>query len=402
MVPCCDSIEREAAVNAKLSARARAMTSSAIREILKVTERPGIISFAGGLPSPATFPIEAIHAATEKLFADNPQAALQYGPTEGYLPLREWIAAQHQVSPTRVMLTTGSQQALDLLGKVFIDEGSPVLVETPTYLGALQAFALFQPRFLSVPSDESGAQADALTPEFAGDARFIYVLPNFQNPTGRTMPLARRQELVARASALGLPIVEDNPYGDLSYTGETHPTLLSMNPDGVIYLGSFSKILAPGLRLGYIIAPEPILAKLVQAKQAADLHTPSFTQRVAFETVRTGLLDTHIPFIRKLYGDQCAAMMSALETAMPAGVTWTRPTGGMFTWVRLPSHLDATPLLQQTVARNVAFVPGAPFYANAPEANTLRLSFVTVPAPRIQEGIAILGEVMREAGLKAA
>lgn len=383
-------------MNVQFSQRALALKSSAIRELLKITERPEVISFAGGLPSPSTFPIEALHAATDRLFSNNPQQALQYGPTEGYMPLREWVAAQHRVSPLRVMLTTGSQQALDLIGKVLIDPDSPVLVETPTYLGALQAFSMYGPRLVSIPSDDGGALAEALTPELTRGARFAYILPNFQNPTGRTMDMARRQALVAQAQKLGLPIVEDNPYGDLSYSGDTQPTLLSMAPDSVIYLGSFSKILAPGLRLGYVIAPENVIFKLGQAKQAADLHTPGFTQRMVFEVVTTGLLDTHIPKIRALYGAQCAAMMAALDKSMPAGVSWNRPTGGMFTWVTLPSCLDATPLLQHAVAKNVAYVPGAPFYANLPETNTLRLSFVTVPEARIHEGIAILGGVIGE------
>ncbi|QEI04807.1 PLP-dependent aminotransferase family protein [Pigmentiphaga aceris] len=383
-------------MNVQFSQRALALKSSAIRELLKITERPEVISFAGGLPSPATFPIEALREATDRLFANKPHAALQYGPTEGYMPLREWVAAQHGVSPTRVMLTTGSQQALDLIGKVLIDPDSPVLVETPTYLGALQAFSLYGPRFVSVPSDEGGVVPEALTPELTKGARFAYILPNFQNPTGRTMDLARRKALIAQAEKLGLPIVEDNPYGDLSYTGDTHPTLLSMAPDSVIYLGSFSKILAPGLRLGYVIAPEAVLFKLGQAKQAADLHTPGFTQRVVFEAVSTGLLDTHIPTIRSLYAAQCAAMMTALDKSMPAGVSWNRPTGGMFTWVTLPTYLDATALFQHSVAQNVAYVPGAPFYANQPETHTLRLSFVTVPEARIHEGIAILGSVIGE------
>lgn len=387
----------DAPLRPTFSRRAAALTSSAIREILKITERPEIISFAGGLPSPATFPVEALQAACARIFADNPHAALQYGPSEGYGPLREWIGKRHGVAPGRVLLTTGSQQALDLIGKVMIDAGSPVLVETPTYLGALQAFSLFEPNFVSVPSDESGLQPEALTPELTAGARFLYALPNFQNPTGRRLPLARRQALVERARAQNLLLVEDDPYGELSYGGDQLPSLLSMNPDGVIYLGSFSKILAPGLRLGYIIAPEDILFKLVQAKQAADLHTPSFTQRLAWEAVHTGLLDQHIPAIRALYGAQCQTMLDALAAHMPEGVTWTRPEGGMFIWVTLPEGMDSLTILEAAIARNVAYVPGAPFYANNPRTNTFRLAFVTVPPEQIQRGVAILGEVVQAA-----
>ena len=380
-----------------ISRRAQQLTSSAIREILKVTERPEVISFAGGLPSPASFPVAAMEAATARVFADNPQAALQYAATEGYLPLREFVARRHDVSVERVLITTGSQQALDLIAKVMIDPGSKVMVETPSYLGALQAFSLFEPEFVSIPSDDKGLLPEALTPELTAGARFLYALPNFQNPTGRRLPLERRQALVARAQELGVLLVEDDPYGALSYTGDQLPSLLSMNPDGVIYMGSFSKILAPGMRLGYVIAPPELHFKLCQAKQASDLHTPTFTQRVAYETVRDGLLDTHIPTIRELYGKQCQTMLDALARHMPEGVSWNTPEGGMFIWMELPEGLDSMVILEEAVRRNVAYVPGAPFYANNPKRNALRLAFVTVPAERIEQGVAILGELFREA-----
>ncbi|UDM51446.1 PLP-dependent aminotransferase family protein [Cupriavidus sp. MP-37] len=380
-----------------ISRRAQQLTSSAIREILKVTERPEVISFAGGLPSPASFPVAAMEAATARVFADNPQAALQYAATEGYLPLREFVARRHDVAVGRVLITTGSQQALDLIAKVMIDPGSKVMVETPSYLGALQAFSLFEPEFVSIPSDDKGLLPEALTPELSAGARFLYALPNFQNPTGRRLPLERRQALVARAQQLGVLLVEDDPYGALSYTGDQLPSLLSMNPDGVIYMGSFSKILAPGMRLGYVIAPPELHFKLCQAKQASDLHTPTFTQRVAYETVRDGLLDTHIPTIRELYGKQCQTMLDALKRHMPEGVSWNAPEGGMFIWMELPEGLDSMVILEEAVKRNVAYVPGAPFYANNPKRNALRLAFVTVPAERIEQGVAILGELFREA-----
>ncbi|SOY45257.1 aminotransferase-like domain-containing protein [Cupriavidus taiwanensis] len=380
-----------------ISRRAQQLTSSAIREILKVTERPEVISFAGGLPSPASFPVAAMEAATARVFADNPQAALQYAATEGYLPLREFVARRHDVSVERVLITTGSQQALDLIAKVMIDPGSKVMVETPSYLGALQAFSLFEPEFVSIASDDKGLLPEALTPALTAGARFLYALPNFQNPTGRRLPLERRQALVARAQELGVLLVEDDPYGALSYTGDQLPSLLSMNPDGVIYMGSFSKILAPGMRLGYVIAPPELHFKLCQAKQASDLHTPTFTQRVAYETVRDGLLDTHIPTIRELYSKQCQTMLDALKRHMPEGVSWNAPEGGMFIWMELPEGLDSMVILEEAVKRNVAYVPGAPFYANNPKRNALRLAFVTVPAERIEQGVAILGELFREA-----
>ncbi|KAF1688026.1 2-aminoadipate aminotransferase [Pseudoxanthomonas broegbernensis] len=382
-----------------LSGRARALTSSAIREILKITERPEVVSFAGGLPSPATFPVERMREATEKVLREAPHAALQYGPTEGFAPLREWVAARLSrpgaaIPASRVLITTGSQQGLDLLGKVLIDEGSKVLVETPSYLGALQAFSLFSPRFGALPADAQGIVTDALDAARLSGARFLYCLPNFQNPTGRRMPLARREALVALAAEAGVPLVEDDPYGELSYGGEALPSLLSMNPDGVIYMGSFSKVLAPGLRLGYVVAPEQVHAKMVQAKQAADLHTPSFSQRIVHEALRDGFLDAHIPSIRSLYAQQCERMLAALEREFPPQARWNRPEGGMFIWVELPEGLDSGVLLAKAVERNVAFVPGAPFYAIEPRANTLRLSFVTVPGEKIDAGIKVLGELL--------
>lgn len=385
-----------------ISRRAQQLTSSAIREILKVTERPEVISFAGGLPSPASFPVAAMEAAVARVFADNPQGALQYAATEGYLPLREFVAKRYNVGVERVLITTGSQQALDLIAKVMIDPGSPVLVETPSYLGALQAFSLFEPEFVSIPSDERGLIPEALTAELTAGARFLYALPNFQNPTGRRLPLERRQALVKRAQELGVLLVEDDPYGELSYSGNTLPTLLSMNPDGVIYMGSFSKILAPGMRLGFVIAPPELHFKLCQAKQASDLHTPTFTQRVAYETIKDGLLERHIPTIRELYGKQCAYMLDALKRHMPEGVTWNAPEGGMFIWVELPEGLDSMKILEEAVRRNVAYVPGAPFYASNPRKNALRLAFVTVPPERIEQGVSILGELFREAIAQAA
>jgi 2-aminoadipate transaminase len=379
-----------------LSERARKLTSSAIREILKVTERPEVISFAGGLPSPATFPAERMREAADRVLRDAPAAALQYSATEGYLPLREWIAARHGVRVSQVLVTTGSQQALDLLGKVLIDAGSRVLVETPTYLGALQSFSLYEPTYVQVPADLQGLLPDALDATLTEGARMLYTQPNFQNPTGRRLPVERRHALASFAQTSPFPVIEDDPYGALQYSGEPLPSLLSLAPDHIVYLGSFSKILAPGLRIGYIIAPETLHFKLVQAKQATDLHTPTLTQRIAYEVLRDNFLDTHIPEVRQLYASQCEAMLGALERHMPDGVSWNRPEGGMFIWVTLPEHIDAMALLDAAIAQNVAFVPGAPFYAGDAVRNTLRLSFVTVPPARIEEGVTRLGALLRE------
>ncbi|WP_287879739.1 MULTISPECIES: PLP-dependent aminotransferase family protein [Acidovorax] len=387
--------------NWTLAARAAKMNPSAIREILKLTDKPGIISLAGGLPSPKTFPLQEFTAACNTVMARDGAAALQYATSEGYAPLRQAVADMlpWAVDPDQVLITTGSQQALDLIGKVFLDKNSRMLVETPTYLGALQAFAPQEPIAVSVASDDDGI----LVEDFAAKAgtgtdkaRLAYVLPNFQNPTGRTMTEARRAALVAKAAELGIPLIEDNPYGDLWF-GEAPPApLTARNPDGCIYMGSFSKVLAPGLRLGFLVAPKAIYPKLLQAKQAADLHTPGFNQRVVAEVIKNGFLDRHVPTIRALYQQQRDTMLAALEHEMAGlGVQWTRPAGGMFLWVRLPEGVDAQALLPTAVERNVAFVPGAPFYAEHPDTRTLRLSYVTASSDEIRTAIAALAAAIR-------
>lgn len=384
-----------------LAARAEKMNPSVIREILKVTEKPGIISFAGGLPSPKTFPVAEFRAACEKVLTEDGPAALQYAASEGYGPLREMVAAglPWKVDPAQVLITTGSQQGLDLVAKILLDSGSRMLVETPTYLGALQAFTPMEPRAVSVASDDEGVLADDLAAKAgqgAERARFAYLLPNFQNPTGRTMSEARRAAVVAAAANAGVPLLEDNPYGDLWFD-QPPPALTARNPEGCLYLGSFSKVLAPGLRLGFLVAPPAIYPKLLQAKQAADLHSPSFNQRMVAQVMQDGFLARHVPTIRALYKSQRDHMLAALEREMPEGVQWSRPVGGMFLWVRLPAGLDAVALLPRAVERNVAFVPGAAFYADTPESNTMRLSFVTASTSQIDIGIAALAQTIREA-----
>lgn len=381
-----------------LARRAERMNPSVIREILKVTERPGIISFGGGLPSPRTFPVEAFAEACAKVLKEDGRAALQYAASEGYGPLREAVAAQlpWQVDPAQVLITTGSQQGLDLVAKVLIDAGSRLLVETPTYLGALQAFTPMEPQVVGVASDDEGVDVDDLAAKAEG-ARFLYVLPNFQNPTGRTMSEPRRAALSQRAASLGLPLVEDNPYGDLWFHAPPAAPLTARHPEGCIYLGSFSKVLAPGLRLGFLVAPPAIAPKLLQAKQAADLHSPSFNQRVVAEVLKDGFLDRHVPTIRALYKAQRDAMLAALSREMAGlGVQWNEPGGGMFLWARLPAGMGATRLLPKAVERGVAFVPGAAFYADGADARTLRLSFVTASVEQINTGIAALAAAIRE------
>jgi 2-aminoadipate transaminase len=412
-----------------LAARAERMNPSVIREILKVTEKPGIISFAGGLPSPKTFPVQAFADACAKVLRDDGRAALQYAASEGYGPLREWVAADLQrqsaavgttwkIDPAQVLITTGSQQALDLVAKILIDKGSRVMVETPTYLGALQAFTPMEPEFVSIASDAEGIDVDdlrakvqAVHPEpveglaptstssvrTGSSARFLYILPNFQNPTGNTMSEARRVQLSATAAQLGLPILEDNPYGDLWFDQPPPAPLTARDSEGCIYMGSFSKTLAPGLRLGFLVAPKQLYPKLLQAKQAADLHTPSFNQRMVAEVLKDGFLDRHVPTIRALYKTQRDAMLVALEKNLAGtGVQWNTPDGGMFLWMKLPQGMNAVDLLPKAVERNVAFVPGAAFYSDAPQHNTLRLSFVTASVEQINEGVALLAQTICE------
>lgn len=396
----------EAASPWQLARRAQRMNPSVIREILKVTERPGVISLAGGLPSPDTFPVEAMREASARVLRDTPTQALQYAASEGFGPLREWVAGHlatqgHAVSASQVLITTGSQQGLDLVGKVLIDPGSRVAVESPTYLGALQAFAPNEPEFDVVSCDGDGPRPEALVDVAgAGRPRFLYVLPNFQNPSGRCIGAARRDALVDAARGLGLPLVEDDPYGELWYDEPPPRALATRWPQGTVYLGSFSKVLAPGLRLGYVVAPEPLFPNLLQAKQAADLHTPGFNQRCVHALVERGFLDDHVPTIRARYRVQRDAMAAALRAHLPAGCRWTLPRGGMFFWVEMPAGTDTMALLPQAVANGVAFVPGAAFEAGAAQAetNTLRLSFVTASPQDIERGVIALVQAWAQGG----
>lgn len=382
--------------------RAARMNPSIIREILKVTEKPGILSMAGGLPSADTFPVDALKAACDRVLSQNPREALQYAASEGFAPLRDWVAQRvaslgMKVKPEQVLITSGSQQGLDLVGKVLCDAGAPVAVETPTYLGALQAFTPYEPLFTSLASDAQGPLPETLTalPHDAPGTRFAYLLPNYQNPTGRVMSAARREAVVEAARRVGVPVVEDNPYGDLWFDQPPPAALSSLWPEGSLYLGSFSKVLTPGFRLGYLIAPPELYPKLLQAKQAADLHTPGFNQRVVHEVIRDGFLEAHIPSIRARYKANRDAMATALRSHLPAGCEWQAPEGGMFFWIRLPVGLDAMALLPKAVDAGIAYVPGAAFYAQQPDARTLRLSFVTLTPELIGEGVDKLGRLLR-------
>lgn len=386
------------------------MRSSAIRELLKLTERSEVISFAGGLPAPEAFPVAPFREAAYRVLAEHGPQALQYGPTEGYLRLREMIARHTRryhivVEPDNILITTGSQQALDLIGKVFLDPGDVILAERPTYLGALQAWSAAAPAYVSLKVDDDGMDTRMLENALRAGPKFIYVLPNFQNPTGATLSLERRKLLAERADHYGIPIVEDDPYGQLRYDGHHLPSLVALDSGArgdkiysgnVIYVSSFSKILAPGLRLGWIVAPKEVIGKLTTAKQGADLHTSSFIQMISHEVARAGFLDKHVRFIRALYRTRRDAMLAAMERHFPEGIHWTRPAGGLFVWVTLPPHVDAAELLPAALEQGVAFVPGASFYADLPMKNTLRLNFSNPECKRIEQGIRRLGLALKK------
>jgi 2-aminoadipate transaminase len=396
----------------RFALRTQRMTSSMIRELLKLTASPDIISFAGGLPAPEVFPVEEVRLAVGRVLDEHGPESLQYSPTEGYLPLRQLLVRHMsrygiEVTPANVLITTGSQQALDLVGKLFINSGDRILVEEPTYLGALQAFTSYQAQYLAVPIDDQGVRLDELEQALRAGPKFLYILPNFQNPAGVTLSLERRLRLVELARHYGAPIVEDDPYGQLRYEGEHLPPLVECDArlhggngagkafrGDVIYLGTLSKTLAPGLRLGWVVAPEEVMTRLVQMKQGADLHTPTFTQMVAYEVARGGFLDRHVRRIREVYGERRQAMLDALERHFPPGATWTRPEGGLFLWVTLPVGMDASEVLSDAIAQRVAFVPGRAFYPCGGGERTLRLNFSYCRPETIEEGIRRLGEVV--------
>jgi 2-aminoadipate transaminase len=391
----------------QLSQRGRAYSDSAIRALAKrLAQRPELVSFAGGMPAPETFPREAFQRACDEVLRRDGNAALQYGPTDGYAPLREWIAARLSTPNTRidashVLITNGSQQGLDLLGKVLLDAGDTVAVETPTYLGALQALSQYSPRYLELPCDDGGLETETLADTLAAAGRtckFLYTIPTFQNPTGRTLSLPRRAALVEGCRRAGLPIVEDDPYGDLDHHGQQHATLLSMDASRVAYLGSFSKVLSPGIRLGYIVAPPALTRRLEQAKQASDLHSSTLLQRVVFEIVRDGFLNGHLQASRALYRRHAEALDASLRAHLNGHAQWQAPAGGMFLWLRLCRGLDAEAMLESALEAGVAYVPGAPFFAATPDNTTLRLCFSTVGPAVIERGIATLAQVVRANG----
>jgi len=379
------------------------MKSSVIRETLKITQKPGIISFGGGLPAPELFPKEELAEAAQKVIREQGEKALQYSTTEGYPPLREFIAQRMEkfgikVSPDEIMITAGSQQGLDMCGRVFLDWGDSVVTARPTYLGAIQAFNAYFPKYVTLPSDDDGMTVDGLKEILeTHNPRMIYLVPTFQNPDGRTIPIHRRERIIELARTYGVPIIEDDPYSELTYEGTIPTPMKALAPDDVIMLGTFSKLLAPGLRIGWLIAPPGVIDKFVRMKQGADLHTNTLAQFIIYEFVKDGKLDEHLTKIRELYAKRLKVMIEAMEHYFPPEVKFTRPKGGMFLWVELPEKVNTTELLPKAVEKNVAYIPGSAFYPDGGGHNTMRLNYSKPTEAEIEEGIKRLAEVFKEA-----
>ncbi|MEF2146314.1 MAG: PLP-dependent aminotransferase family protein [Desulfovibrionaceae bacterium] len=387
----------------KFASRMGSVHRSFIRDILKVTADPSIISLAGGLPNPECFPVQAIADAAARALANKPVSALQYSTSEGDPELRQWIADRYRqrkgldVDPEQILITTGSQQCLDLLGKVFLDKGDRVIVERPAYLGAIQAFSVFQPEFKAIPLNEDGPDLDALEKLLdQGPAKLFYAVPNFQNPSGLSYSLEKRQAVAELCLRRGLLFVEDDPYGELRFRGENLPPVFAFAKGESLLLGSFSKIATPGFRLGWIVASGDVRDALIRVKQASDLHTPSLTQRIMVELLREFDIDAHIAMIRQRYGHQRDVMVESIRRHFPEGVSISEPEGGMFLWVTLPEGCSSMKLIDKAVECKVAFVPGKPFYVEPGQGeNTLRLNFSNASPEMIEQGIARLGKALK-------
>ena len=390
----------------RFAKRMEVLKASEIREILKVTQRPEVISFAGGLPAPELFPVKTLAAATQKVFEEEGTKALQYSTTEGHAPLRRKIAERMRttwdthVAPEQILVTSGSQQGLDLTGKLLLDEGDVVLCESPTYLGAISSWNVMRPRWVEVPTDDDGMDPAGLEAALAEHpaAKAIYVIPNFQNPSGRTWSLERRRRFMEIVERHDVTVVEDNPYGELRFEGTPIASLKSLDRKGrVLALGTFSKVFCPGLRIAWIAAENPYYEKLVILKQGADLQTSTLGQLQVNRYLEENDLDADIARIIPVYRERRDAMLAALDADMPAGVHFTRPLGGLFLWMTLPERLNARTLLDECVRQNVAFVPGGAFYPNGDHENTLRLNYSNMPVERIREGVRRLaGAIVKE------
>lgn len=386
-----------------LSQRAAGVEPSFIREILKVAQQPGIISFAGGLPNESLFPLEAIRQASETVLAQEGHAALQYSSTEGHAGLREWITERYRkrfgldIPVESILITNGSQQALDLLGKMLLNPGDEVGLEQPGYLGAIQAFSFYQPRFLSLPLKDDGIDLAAMEQVLARHRpKLLYTVPNFQNPSGISYSEENRKTISDLLRGKPTLLIEDDPYGELQYRGKAASSFKQLLPEQTLLLGSFSKTVLPSFRLGWIVAPPWLMKKLVIAKQSADLHSSGFTQRVLFRYLRDNDYNSHLNRLIEQYGSKMKAMLGAIEQYFPTEVTYTRPEGGMFIWATLPKNLSAMTLFQKSLQEKVAFVPGAPFYINRSDSNTLRLNYTNATEETIKQGIERLGMVLAQ------
>lgn len=388
-----------------LARRMDRVRASDVRELLKLTQQPEIISFAGGLPAPELFPVDRMAAAAARVFTSAGATALQYSTTEGHPPLRAWIAARLNrlwgtaYDAPHVLVTAGSQQGLDLVGKLLLDAGDEVLCESPTYVGAITAWNVLEPRFVEVASDAQGMDVSALRRRLAACRRpkLIYAVPNFQNPSGRTWSLERRRQVAEIAAAAGVPVVDDNPYGELRFEGRHLPSFAALSSGAtVISLGTFSKILAPGLRLAWVAADEATIARLALLKQGADLHTATLNQMLVADMLEHEDLDAHVGRIVAAYRMRRDAMVRALEREMPPGVRFSRPSGGLFLWLELPQGTDARVLLRRCLERGVAFVAGEGFFPNGGHANTARLNFSCMPVERIEEGVRRIAGALRD------
>lgn len=389
----------------KLARRMAGLKASEIREILKITQRPEVISFAGGLPAPELFPIEAIKRVSQLVLDESGATALQYTTTEGFEPLRAWVAKRMNArlgtsfDADNILITSGSQQALDFAGKMFLDEGDVVLCESPTYLAAITAFRAYGCEFVEIPTDDHGMDMAALeqTLKATPRAKMIYAIPDFQNPTGRTWSLERRKALAELSAKYGIPVVEDNPYGELRFEGEFLPSIKSFDPDnGVLCTGTFSKIFCPGYRIAWVAGDKELIRKFVMIKQGADLQCNTLAQMEIARYLELYDIDEHIATIREVYKKRCQLMVDGMTTEFPKSVKFTRPQGGLFAWVELPENVSARDVLTKSLDKLVAFVPGGAFFPNGGHENTLRLNFSNMTEERITEGIKRLGEVLRE------
>ncbi|WP_028862950.1 PLP-dependent aminotransferase family protein [Psychromonas aquimarina] len=390
-------------MNELFSNRISGVPPSFIREILKVAVDPSIISFAGGLPNRDLFPVDALQKATNDIFNEDGKDILQYSSTEGYLPLREMIAADYKakgldINIDEILITNGSQQGLDLLGKVLLNEGDQVIIEEPGYLGAIQAFEVYAAEFNSVPVNQDGMDINALQETLqSSNAKLMYTVPNFQNPSGISYTNENRRAVAQCLSKTNTLLIEDNPYGDLRFSGEEKQSFKELLPEQTILLGSFSKTVVPSFRLGWIVAPKPLMEKLIIAKQAGDLHSNYFCQRVLHRFLQDNDLPAHIEKIIAVYGQQKLVMENAIKRCFPKQVTYINPEGGMFLWVTLPESLSAMEVFDKAIAEKVAFVPGDPFYVSKRGLHTLRLNFSSVDPDIIEQGIARLGKVLHKA-----